>query len=319
MTADVVKPTGIVWDPLYLEHKPGVGHPECPARCHAVLEGIHETVPEKDLVELRARMASEEEILLCHTRAYLEIVKEDVKDSVRCLSTGDTDISERSLEVALMAVGGVLNAVDAVVSGLVRNAFCIVRPPGHHATPDRGMGFCIFNNVAIAARHAQRKHSIERILIVDWDVHHGNGTQDIFWEDPTVFYFSTHQWPCYPGTGRAGEIGGGPGKGFTLNCPFAAGSGRKELLDALREKLMPAMRSFRPQFVFISAGFDTLSTDPIGGFTLAPEDFAEVTDVVLGIAAQHASGRLVSVLEGGYDLAGLRQAAGVHVARLAAH
>ena len=312
------KPTGIVWDPLYLEHKPGPGHPECPARCHAVLEGIRQAVPESSRIELKARMATEDEILFCHTRGYFETVKEDVRDSVRCLSTGDTDISERSLDAALMAVGGVLSAVDAVVTGSVRNAFCVVRPPGHHATPDRGMGFCIFNNVAIGARYAQRKHGIERILIVDWDVHHGNGTQEIFWEDPSVFYFSTHQWPCYPGTGRASEIGGGAGKGFTLNCPFPAGSGRKELLGALREKLIPAMRNFRPQLVLISAGFDTLSSDPIGGFALAPEDFGDLTDAVLEIAADHASNRLVSVLEGGYDLLGLSRAAGIHVARLAA-
>ncbi|MCX7590694.1 MAG: histone deacetylase [Kiritimatiellae bacterium] len=308
--------TGIVWDPIYLEHKPGYGHPERPERCQVVLEGIKKAVPPDRLMWLSPRKAGESEVLLCHSPTYLRVVEADVKDAVRCLSTGDTDVCERSLEVALMAVGGVLEAVDAVMTGRVHNAFCVVRPPGHHATPDRGMGFCIFNNVAIGARYVQRTYGIERVLIADWDVHHGNGTQEIFWQDGSVFFFSTHQWPCYPGTGRASETGAGRGKGTTLNCPFPPGAGKAELLGAIRDKLAPAMRAFQPQFVFISAGFDTLASDPIGGFALAPEDFADLTDAVLHIAQNYANGRVVSVLEGGYDLRGLERAAGQHVLRL---
>jgi len=179
------------------------------------------------------------------------------------------------------------------------------------------MGFCVFNNVAIASRYAQRVHGVERILIVDWDVHHGNGTQAIFYDDPSVFYFSTHQWPCYPGTGTASETGRGPGKGYTHNCPFPAGSGREELVGAFRERLVPAARAFRPDFVMVSAGFDAARDDPIGNFFLTAEDFSDLTSIVMGIADTYAHGRLVSVLEGGYRLEGLAAAAGVHVQRLA--
>src|ERR1035437_3311785 len=172
---------------------------------------------------LDPRAATEEELLLCHTPEYVRTVKHDVESGQSWLSTGDTDITPNSWDVALRAAGGVLNAVDAVVSGRVRSAFCAVRPPGHHATAGRGMGFCLFNNVAIAARYAQSRHALDRVLIVDWDVHHGNGTQELFYSDPSVFYFSTHQWPLYPGTGRADETGDGAAEGATMNFPFPAG------------------------------------------------------------------------------------------------
>ncbi|HYM12699.1 MAG TPA: histone deacetylase, partial [Bryobacterales bacterium] len=222
----------------------------------------------------------------------------------------------RSLDGALYAVGGVLNAVDAVMAGQARNAFCVVRPPGHHARPDQGMGFCVFNNVAIAARHAQHQHGVERVLIADWDVHHGNGTQDIFYSDGSVLFFSTHQHPWYPGTGRAEETGMGKGKGATINCPFPAGSGRREILGAFREKLVPAAEAFKPGLVLLSAGFDSRLGDPLGLFTLNDEDFAELTKLMLELAAKHAGGRLVSVLEGGYNLSGLASAATAHVKAL---
>jgi len=308
--------TGLVYDPLYREHQPGAGHPESPERCNAVMRGIAESVPENVLVRLKPRAATEEEIALCHTHEYMKAVRRDVESGFRCLSTGDTDISERSLEAAFLAVGGVLTAVDAVVEGTVSNAFCVVRPPGHHATRDRGMGFCIFNNVAIAARHAQMKHGVDRILIADWDVHHGNGTQSIFYDDPSVFYFSTHQWPHYPGTGTVHEAGTGEGMGFTLNCPLPAGSGRHEILGAFTEKLVPAMGRFKPELVLISAGFDCRIHDPIGGFMLTDRDLSDLTGIVLDIADRHADGRLVSVLEGGYNLSGLASAAGAHVERM---
>jgi acetoin utilization deacetylase AcuC-like enzyme len=210
----------------------------------------------------------------------------------------------------------VLNAVDAVASGKAKNAFCVVRPPGHHATPDRGMGFCIFNSAAVAARYAQRKHGIGKVLIADWDVHHGNGTQDIFYSDGSVFFFSTHQHPWYPGTGMADETGEGPGRGATLNCPFPAGSGRKEILGAFREKLLPAADRFKPDLVMISAGFDSRLGDPLGRFTLGDEDFAELTAIMREIAGKHAGGRLISALEGGYNLAGLASAVLAHVQAL---
>jgi acetoin utilization deacetylase AcuC-like enzyme len=234
------------------------------------------------------------------------------------LSTGDTDIDGRSWEVALHAVGGALNAVDAVVTGRARNAFCVVRPPGHHATARRGMGFCLLNNIALAARYAQRHHGLERVLIVDWDVHHGNGTQEIFYSDPSVFFFSTHQWPLYPGTGRADEAGDGAGQGTTVNFPFPAGSGRNEILGAVENSLMPAADSFRPDLVLISAGFDSRIGDPLGNFTLTDNDFIDLTHRVMEIADRYAGGRVVSMLEGGYNLPGLASAAAAHVDALMA-
>jgi acetoin utilization deacetylase AcuC-like enzyme len=282
----------------------------------AVLRGLGEAGLLNRLARVDARAATEEELLLCHTREYLSTAKRDVESGRPYLSTGDTDITPNSWEVAARAAGGVLNAVDAVVSGKARNAFCAVRPPGHHATPNRGMGFCLFNNVAIAARHAQRKHGLARVLIVDWDVHHGNGTQEIFYSDPSVFFFSTHQWPLYPGTGRADETGEGAGRGATMNRPFPAGSGRAEILGAVQGSLLPAAERFQPDLVLISAGFDSRAGDPLGRFTLTDRDFADLTRTAIEIADRYACGRVVSVLEGGYNLAGLARAAAAHVEAL---
>lgn len=309
--------TGLVADPIVKDHDTGPTHPESPARFDAVWRGLEKAGLLQQLVSVPSRRATEEQILLCHTREYLELVKAEVSAGRYMLSTGDTVICPRSFEVALWAVGGVLNAVDSVFEGQCANAFCLIRPPGHHATPNRGMGFCIFNNVAIAARYAQQRYGISRVLIIDWDVHHGNGTQDIFYEDGSVFYFSTHQWPWYPGTGLENEIGVGPGKGTTLNCPLPAGSGRKEIFSAFEQKLVPAMETFRPEFILISAGFDSRLGDPLGRFTLLDEDFADLTRLVGNLAERYANGRLVSVLEGGYNLEGLASAVRVHVATLA--
>jgi acetoin utilization deacetylase AcuC-like enzyme len=265
---------------------------------------------------VQPRTATDEELALCHTREYLRSAQRDVESGRPFLSTGDTDVTPNSWNVAVRAAGGVLNAVDAVMTGAARNAFCVVRPPGHHATPNRGMGFCLVNNVALAARYAQRKHGIARVAILDWDVHHGNGTQDIFYEDGSVFFFSTHQWPLYPGTGRADERGAGAGAGTTMNFPLPAGSGRNEVLGAVQNSWMPAMRDFRPELVLISAGFDSRTGDLLGRFTLTDADFADLTRAVLEVAGQSAQDRVVSVLEGGYSLPGLASAAAAHVTAL---
>ena len=304
--------TVLMADPIFREHLAGRAHPERPERYDAVIEGLARAGLLQRMRRAEARTATDDELLLCHTAEYLKTARRDVESGRPYLSTGDTDITPNSWEVAARAAGGVLNAVDAVLTGAARNAFCAVRPPGHHASASRGMGFCLFNNVAIAARHAQSRHGVGRVLIVDWDVHHGNGTQDIFYRDPSVFFFSTHQWPLYPGTGRADETGDGPGEGTTMNFPFPAGSGRSEILGAVENHLLPAAARFRPDLVLISAGFDSRAGDPLGSFTLSDEDFADLTRAVMGING----GRAVSVLEGGYDLDGLASSSSAHVATL---
>ena len=315
------KPTALLADPLYRQHDTGLDHPEQPGRFDAVVEALERSGLMPGLPRIDPRPATEDELALCHGRGYIEMVHLEIRSgphefSTWELSTGDTVVSPRSWDVALNAAGGILNAVDAVVAGAAQNAFCVVRPPGHHARPDQGMGFCIFNNAAIAARYAQRRHGLGKVLIADWDVHHGNGTQDIFYSDGSVFTFSTHQSPWYPFTGAANETGEGRGKGCTLNCPFPAGSGRTEIVGAFREQLRRAADRFQPDLVLLSAGFDSRVADPLGRFTLTDADFAELTAVLLEIAGVHAGGRLVSVLEGGYNLSGLSSAAAAHVKAL---
>jgi acetoin utilization deacetylase AcuC-like enzyme len=305
--------TAIFADPICREHLAGRDHPERPERFDAVVEALGGG---GWAIETAGREATNDELRLVHTREYLRTARQDVEGGSRCLSTGDTDIGPESWKVAARAAGTALNAVDAVMEGRARNAFCVVRPPGHHANASRGMGFCLLNNIAIAARYAQRRHGVGRVLIVDWDVHHGNGTQDIFYGDGSVFFFSTHQWPLYPGTGRANERGSGAGAGTTMNCPFPAGSGRREILGAVRESLMPAMREYRPELVLVSAGFDSRVGDLLGRFTLTDDDFAELTEAVMEIADASAGGRVVSLLEGGYSLSGLASASTAHVGAL---
>jgi len=309
--------TGLVADPTSKEHLTGPDHPESPDRYDAAFVALCRSGLMDHLQKIPCRAALDEEIARCHTPEYIALVKREISAGRSWLSTGDTIVSPNTLVAALNAVGGVLNAVDAVCLSKIKNAFCLVRPPGHHATPDRGMGFCVFNNIAIAARHAQKHHGISRVLIVDWDVHHGNGTQDIFYDDASVFYFSLHQSPLYPGTGAASETGAGPGRGTTMNAPLPEGAGRREVFHALESDLLPAMKCFKPELILISAGFDSRIDDPLGGMTLTDDDFADMTAMMLKLADQHAGGRLVSVLEGGYNLGGLATAVCAHVQKLA--
>ena len=305
--------TAFLADPVAKEHDTGPGHPEQIARWDAAVRGLGAL----KLTDVAPRAATFEELALCHKPAYIRTAKHDVEAGLGSLSTGDTDICRRSYVAAVHATGVCLNAVDLVLRGEVANAFCIVRPPGHHARPAQGMGFCLFNNIAVAARYAQSKYGVDRVAIVDWDVHHGNGTQDIFYTDRSVFFFSTHQSPWYPGTGDLEEIGEGAGKRTTLNCPYPAGSGREQILGAFRGKLAPLMDEFRPDLVLISAGFDSRLGDPLGQFRLSDADFAELTSVMMEVADKHSQGRLISVLEGGYNLDGLTRAIGAHAHTLA--
>jgi acetoin utilization deacetylase AcuC-like enzyme len=309
--------TGIAYDPSMRKHDPGPDHPEQPERYSAVFNHLKATGAMDLLRVLTPRAASEEDLALAHSPKYIELAKQEVAMAESQLSTGDTSINEASFDCARVAAGCVMAAVDAVVEGSVENAFCLVRPPGHHAEYAGGMGFCLFNNVAVAARYAQRRHGIGRVLIVDWDVHHGNGTQQIFYENPSVLFCSTHQWPWYPGTGAQNEIGEGAGEGFTINCPLPAGSGRAEVLGAFQGRMERAVLDYRPELVLISAGFDSRVDDPLGHFTLEDRDFDKLTRTVLSWAAESAGGRVISVLEGGYNLSGLASATTAHVRALA--
>ncbi len=305
--------TGLAADIRVQQHESGAGHPEQPARFTAVINQLKTTGLIHHMLALQAWSASDDELALAHSPDYLALVEREIAQGVPQLSTGDTVINAHSGEAARLAVGCALAGVDAVFGGQVQNAFCVVRPPGHHANATRGMGFCLFNTVAIAARYAQQKHGAERVLIADWDVHHGNGTQDIFYRDGSVLFFSTHQWPWYPGTGAADETGGGDGAGTTINCPFPANTGSAKIFNAFREVLAPAAENFRPDLILLSAGFDSRVGDPLGQFLLTDNDFRALTGLMTDLSAKYCNGRLVSVLEGGYNLEGLALATEAHI------
>jgi len=294
--------TGVVYHEDYLKHETGE-HPERKERLIAIMKLLEETGALKELMCIAPKKATTGQIEYVHDNSYVEEVR------MRCQSGGgmldpDTILSQDSYEVALLASGGVISAVDAVTDNL-DSVFALVRPPGHHAEVSHGMGFCIFNNVAIAARHAQKQHKLKKILIVDWDVHHGNGTQNIFYDDASVLYFSVHQSPFYPGTGGIDEIGADDGKGFTVNVPLPRGTPNAGCAYVFNEILIPIALEFRPELILISAGQDAHFADPIGGMELTANGFGYLASIVKSIANSTCEGRIVAALEGGYDLTAL--------------
>jgi acetoin utilization deacetylase AcuC-like enzyme len=308
--------TGLVYHPQYLEHDMGAGHPESPDRLRAIISRLQHSGVLSRLVRIEPFPASDEWITQVHTASYVESLKRRAPTSGRVSLDPDTSMSVGSLSAAYLAAGGALAAVDAIVAGTVEHVFCAVRPPGHHAERDHAMGFCLFNNVAIAARYLQRHHAMARVLVVDWDVHHGNGTQHIFDDDPSLLFFSAHQYPYYPGTGRGTESGVGRGAGATINVPMKAGEGDGAYREVFQDVLIPAADAFQPDFVIVSAGFDAHKDDPLAGMGLTEEGYADLTRMVVSIAKRHSQGRLLSCLEGGYNLPALSASVERHVLAL---
>lgn len=308
--------TGLLSDQRYRNHDTGPNHPERPERLDVIVSSLRTMETYTELVPIAPRLVKDRWILKAHSGNYLEVVKQAHKKGMKRLPTGDTAFSPQSLEVARLAVGGILEACDMVMAKDIENAFCAVRPPGHHATRERGMGFCIFGNVAIAAKYLQEKHGLERILVVDWDVHHGNGTYDILKDDPKVFQFHLQQQGIYPRTEMESAVGEGDAKGNTINVPLRKGEGRDAFVKAFNEQLVPAMEKFRPQFILISAGFDAHENDLLGGLNLRSEDYGELTRILMDIADKHCFGRIVSALEGGYHKGALSESVRYHVEAL---
>jgi acetoin utilization deacetylase AcuC-like enzyme len=298
-------PVAILYDEIFLEHNTGSGHPERPERLFEVIDTLKNNPDFKyDLVWPKVRKADNSEIALAHSDKYIQLVESEIRaldnDSPTFLSTGDTVISPKSLDVAQMSVGASLVGIDEIMNGNVKAAFSFNRPPGHHATEDRGMGFCIYNHAAIAAKYLKSKYSLSRVLIIDFDVHHGNGTQDIFYDDPSVFYFSIHQHPFYPGTGRPTETGMADGEGFTLNIDLPKGSGDEEFIKGFSEELIPKMNDFKPEFILISAGFDAHDNDLLGKLSYTPKGYSQVAKIINSIYKNSNAKGIMYMLEGGY-------------------
>ena len=316
-------PTALITHPDFLRHDTGPFHPERPERITSILSrfGLDGTAPvaatPAGLRFLSPSTADEASVKAVHDAAYVDAVAGWCERGYRNLPTGDTTVCPASEAVARLAAGAGIRAVDAVMSGEADRVFCIARPPGHHAETDRGMGFCIYNNAAIAARYAQSQYGVERVAILDWDVHHGNGTQEIFEDDPSVYYVSVHQSPLYPFTGEEWEKGTGEGAGFTLNVPVSAGSGDETYIDVMTRRIVPAIGAYRPDLFILSAGFDAHVDDPLSGTLVTDAGFQAMSRILLDFVADACGGRMVSMLEGGYDLEALARCVADHVDMMA--
>lgn len=302
------------YDDYFMQHRTG-RHVERPARLTSIIERFKHEDIYSQLVTFPAAVSPDPWISLNHAQEYINRLKSACENELPFIDCPDSAICPDSYEVARAAVSMVLTACDLIVCGKATNGFCAVRPPGHHAEHDRSMGFCLFNNVAVAARYLKQQHGFKRIMILDWDVHHGNGTQHSFERDDTVFYCSLHQHPatCYPGTGWPNEFGEGPGRGFTLNLPMEPGTGDEECLDLFETSYLPVAKEFKPDFVLISAGFDGHKKDPLGQLELTEYVFEVMTERMMELAGKSCNGRLLSILEGGYQLGSLSSCCSVHV------
>lgn len=309
--------TGFIYDARFLEHDTGPHHPERPERLASTMAHLESDPWFADLRQFDARLARTEEIESTHSIKYIRRVGRACAEGAPFIDTTDVTVSAASCDVAALAAGTPLTLGDAICNREIDNGFALIRPPGHHAETEMAMGFCLFNNVAILARYLQRVHGLNKIAIVDWDVHHGNGTQHLFEEDPSVLYVSVHQYPYYPGTGAASESGIGRGQGATLNCPLPAGATDSDYEGVFTTEILPKLSAFKPEFVIISAGFDAHLDDPLADMRLTTEFYAWMTQRLLEIADQHAAGRLLSVLEGGYHLTRLAETVAVHLEGLA--
>ncbi len=296
--------TGIVKDWRYMKHDMGAFHVETPQRIQVIYRMIEEKI-KFPFLEIEPRLATEEELQLIHTPVYVKSIK-STSGKERVHLDPDTSTSAQSYEVALLAAGGVLKAADLIMQGKIQNGFALVRPPGHHAEASKAMGFCLFNNIAIGAAYLLKKHGLKRILIVDWDLHHGNGTQHSFADSAEVLYFSTHQFPHYPGTGHWREVGDGKGEGYTVNIPLSPGKTDSDYIYILKKILHPITTEYKPEFVLVSAGFDIYEGDPLGGMQITKEGFAALTNVLTDLAKEYAKNRILFALEGGYNLQGLQ-------------
>ncbi len=303
-----------LYDKIFLEHETG-SHPENKMRLISINEKIANTELSEITELTEPRKANDEDILRIHTKEYIDFVRREILNGNRYLDL-DTVVSHSSLEAAYFAAGAGLTAADKIIAGEFRRAFCAVRPPGHHAEKDKAMGFCIFNNIAITARYLQQVHNLEKILILDWDVHHGNSTQHSFYDDDTVYYISLHQYPFYPGTGGKNETGTGAGEKYTLNFPMPAGTGDSEWLAAFDEKIINEIKNYKPDFILISAGFDAHIDDPLASISIHSETFGKFTDLIKS-AADSADGRIIAFLEGGYNLEALAESVFHHIKSLA--
>lgn len=294
---------GIAYHEDYTRHETG-GHPENKQRVIRVIEYLKESKINKDLLYITPNPASIDEIMLVHPKSYIEAIEEACKGG-RMYLDADTIISPDSFDVSLLAVGGVISCVTHVMEDKVKSGFALVRPPGHHACKERAMGFCIFNNISIGVRYAKRSYGLQRILIIDFDVHHGNGTQEIFYDDPEVLYFSIHRYPFYPGTGDKDEIGAGKGEGYTINVPLWGGKGDLEYKECLEQYLIPRALEFNPELIFISSGFDAYKGDPLGGMNLSIDGYRMIGRLIQKLALETCKGKVISALEGGYNLEAL--------------